>query len=467
VKRRVAPAAFVSINPATGRRLRAYRAHSPAEVAVRLRRARAAFVAWRDWPLADRAAHLRAVARALRRRRAALAALLTAEMGKPLAQALAEIEKSAAACDYYARNARRLLAPPRLVGAPPRARVAVEPLGTVLAIMPWNFPFWQVIRAAAPALMAGNTLLLKPAPTVTGCARALAAIFAEAAGRRAGQPAPGAILQLLLIPTAAVPAVIADARVQAVTLTGSTAAGRRVAALAGAAMKPGVFELGGSDAYLILADADLDRAAEVCAEARLLNSGQSCVAAKRFIVVRAVRRDFERRFAARLAARQVGDPLDPASAVGPLARRDLRDQLDRQVRASLRAGARLLLGGRPLPGPGFYYATTLLTDVARGMPAYGEELFGPVAAVIPVRDEAEAIAVANDSVYGLGAAVFSRNRRRARAVAARLEAGMVFVNDAVRSDPSLPFGGIRQSGLGRELGAPGALAFVNLKTLVG
>jgi len=252
-----------------------------------------------------------------------------------------------------------------------------------------------------------------------------------------------------------------------VTLTGSTAAGRKVAAMAGSAMKKGVFELGGSDAYLILDDADLDRAAEICAYARLINSGQSCVAAKRFIVVGAIRREFELKFAARLAARRVGDPLDPTNEVGPLARSDLRDHLDAQVRASVKAGAHLLLGGHSLPGPGFFYAPTLLTGVKKGMPAHDEEMFGPVAALISVRDEEAAIAAANDSIYGLGAAVFSRDRRRARAVAARLQAGVVFVNDFVRSDPSLPFGGIKQSGYGRELGRYGILEFVNTKTVAG
>lgn len=468
MKRPAAASAFVSINPATGRRLRAYRPHTRAEVEAILRRARSAFVAWRDWPLEQRAGHLRAVARALRRRAGELAALITAEMGKPVAQAQAEIEKSAGACEYYARHSRRYLAPERPPGAPKTGRVLHEPLGTVFAIMPWNFPVWQVVRTAAPVLMAGNTLVLKHAPSVSGCARMIAEIFATtAAGRRAGRPAPGSIFQILLVPIEAVPALIADSRVQAVTLTGSTGAGQKVAALAGAAMKKGVFELGGSDAYLILEDADLDRAAEICAYSRLLNSGQSCVCAKRFIVVRSVRREFERKFSARLADRRVGDPRDPATAVGPLARRDLRDKLDAQVQASVKAGARLLLGGHPLPGPGFFYATTLLTDVKKGMPAYDEELFGPAAALITVRDEAEAIAVANDTVYGLGAAVFSRDRRRARAVASRIEAGLVFINDFVRSDPSLPFGGIKQSGHGRELGPYGSREFVNIKTVVG
>jgi len=454
---------FVSINPATGRRLRAYRTHTAAETEKILRRADAAFRDWREWSFEERGGYLRSVARVLRRRAPALVRLITAEMGKPLAQARAEIEKSALTCEYYASHGGRLLAPERPAGAPKNARVLFQPLGTLLAIMPWNFPVWQAVRAAAPALMAGNTFLLKHAPNVTGCAHAVAAVFAEAARRRA----PEAVFQIALLPNEAIAAVIADPRIHAVTLTGSTGAGKKVAAAAGSAIKKGVFELGGSDAYLILEDADLDLAAEVCAASRLINSGQSCVCAKRFIVVASVRRDFERKFAARLAARRVGDPLDPKTDVGPLARRDLRDKLEAQVRASVRAGARLVFGGRALPGRGFFYAPTLLTGVKPGMPAYDEELFGPVASLISVPNEAAAIRVANDSVYGLGAAVFSRSLRRARAVAARIEAGAVFINDFVRSDPTLPFGGTKQSGYGRELGSFGIREFVNVKTVLG
>jgi len=311
--------------------------------------------------------------------------------------------------------------------------------------------------------MAGNTFVLKHAANVTGCAHAVAKLFADAGGRHG----PGAVFQISLLPNEAIAAVIADPRVHAVTLTGSTGAGRKVAATAGSVMKKGVFELGGSDAYLILADANLDVAAEVCAASRLINSGQSCVCAKRFIVVASVRREFERKFATRLAARRVGDPLDPRTDVGPVARRDLRDKLHAQVRASVKAGARLVMGGHPLPGRGFFYAPTLLTGVKPGMPAYDEELFGPVAALISVPHEAAAIRIANDSIYGLGAAVFSRNRTRARAVAARLEAGAVFINDFVRSDAALPFGGIKQSGHGRELGSFGIREFVNIKTVLG
>ena len=306
-----------------------------------------------------------------------------------------------------------LLADERPPGAPPDARVVYEPLGVVLGIMPWNFPFWQVIRAAAPALLGGNTLLLKHAPNVAGCALAIAAVF-----ERAGLPA--GVFQVLLTGTAPIPALIADERVRAVTFTGSTGAGRKVAALAGAAMKPGVYELGGSDPYLVLADADLELAAETCAAARLINSGQSCASAKRFIVARPVRRDFERLVTARLAARRTGDPADPTNDVGPLARADLRANLHRQITASIRSGARLLLGGAPLPGPGFFYATTLLTNVRPGMPAADEELFGPAAAILVARDDADAVRLANATPYGLGAAIFTRSARRARELAPSL-----------------------------------------------
>ena len=451
---------FTTINPATGRRIRVYRTHSPAQVGNALRRAEAAYQGWRDEPLANRARYLRKVASLLRKRTDEFASLITQEMGKPLGQARAEIEKTAAMCHYYAKNGGRFLADERPAGAAKNVLVVFEPIGIVLAIMPWNFPFWQVFRAAVPALMAGNAVLLKHSENVTGCALAIEEVFFAAA-----KPGQRGLFQTLVISTARIPALIADPRIQGVTLTGSTGAGKHVASLAGAAMKKGVFELGGSDPYLILADADLDHAAEVCAQARLGNTGQSCISAKRFIVVASVRRAFEAKFATRLAARRIGDPRDPNTDIGPMARRDLRAALHAQVEASLRAGARLVFGGHPLPGPGFFYASTLLAGVKKGMPAYSEELFGPVAAVIAVRDEREAVAVANDSIYGLGAAVFSRNRSRARRVAARLQAGTVFINAQVRSDQAVPFGGIKQSGHGRELGLFGIREFVNVKTV--
>ncbi len=451
---------FVATNPTTGRRLASHPGHAHAEIERRLARAHAAQPAWRALGPAARAKHIRALARELRANRERLAALATAEMGKPIAQARAEVDKSAALCDFYAAHVASFLADARPTDAPPKARISFEPLGVVLAIMPWNFPVWQVIRAAVPILGGGNTMLLKHAPNIPGSASAIEKIFAAAGW-------PKGVFQILLTGTEPVPALIADARVAAVTLTGSVAAGQSVAALAGAAMKPGVFELGGSDAALILADADLDHAAEVCAYARLINSGQSCVCAKRFIVVRSVRREFEKKFLARLAARRVGDPTDATTEVGPLARADLRGKLHAQVRASVRRGARIILGGAPLPGPGFFYAPTVLTDVAPGMPAYDEELFGPVASIIPVRDEAEAIRVANDTVFGLGATIFTRHRARAHRVVPQIAAGAVFVNDFVRSDAALPFGGVKQSGHGRELGAWGLQAFQNVKTVWG
>jgi succinate-semialdehyde dehydrogenase/glutarate-semialdehyde dehydrogenase len=451
---------LVSVNPATGRRVANYRAHSPRAIEQRLARAHRVQPAWRALPAAQRAQHLRALARLLLDRRDALAALATAEMGKPIAQARAEVEKSAVACRYYADHGADFLAAERPAGAPANARVTFEPLGVVLAIMPWNFPFWQVFRAAAPVLMGGNALLLKHAPNVPGCALALERLFVDAG-------LPAGIFQVLLIDTTPVPALIADLRVAAVTLTGSTVAGRRVAALAGTALKPGVFELGGSDAFIVLADADLARAAEIGSHSRLLNSGQSCVCAKRFIVARSVLREFERLLVERMAARHVGDPTLAATDIGPLARADLRDHLHAQVTASVRRGARVRLGGAPLPGPGFFYAPTVLSDVAPGMPAYHEELFGPVAAIIAVREEADAIRVANDSAFGLSATLFTASAARARRLAPQLEAGAVFVNDFVRSSPELPFGGTKQSGYGRELGAWGLRAFTNVKSVVG
>ncbi|HUJ44669.1 MAG TPA: NAD-dependent succinate-semialdehyde dehydrogenase [Opitutaceae bacterium] len=451
---------LASINPATGEMIRRYREHTPVQIAAAVERAHAAFPGWRRLAPGQRGRQLCAVAAALRRRLDDHAHLITREMGKPLAQSRAEIEKCAFVCEHFAKNAAAYLADERPPDAPARSFVSYQPLGVILAVMPWNFPYWQVFRAAVPALMAGNTVLLKHASNVCGCALALESVF-----RDAGLP-PGAF-QSLLIRADRVPALIGAPRVRAVTLTGSTAAGRQVAALAGAALKKCVLELGGSDPYVILADADVDLAAEVCARSRLVNSGQSCIAAKRFIVVRSVRAAFERRFVERMAARRVGPPADPGIDVGPLARNDLRAELHAQVRASLRGGARLLLGGRPLPGPGWFYPPTVLTDVRPGTPACDDELFGPVAAVIPVRDEAAAIAAANASAYGLGAAVFTRNRRRGRRLAVEeLEAGLAFVNDFVRSDPALPFGGVKESGFGRELGSIGIREFTNVKTVM-
>ncbi|HLP24767.1 MAG TPA: NAD-dependent succinate-semialdehyde dehydrogenase, partial [Acidobacteriota bacterium] len=451
--------AIVTINPATGRKLRSYRAHTARDVDRALTRASKAFEMWRRLSFAQRARHLCAVARELRRNSDACADLITAEMGKPITQARAEVEKCAINCDFFAEHAARFLADERPAGAPEQRYVTYQPLGVVLAIEPWNFPFWQVFRAAAPALMAGNTMVLKHASNVTGCALAIEKLFA-----RAG--VPRGVFQTLLIDGARAERLVADERVAMVTLTGSTAVGQRVAARAGAVMKKGVFELGGSDAYVILADADLDLAAELCAESRLYNSGQSCVAAKRFIVVESVRREFEEKLVAALARRQSGDPRDPQTQLGPLAREDLRRELHDQVRRSVRRGARVLLGGEIARGNGYFYPATVLTGIRPGTPAFDEELFGPVAAIISARTEAAAIRLANLTPFGLGAGIFTRDRRRGEWIAReQLDAGNAFVNEFVRSHPSLPFGGVKQSGHGRELGAWGIREFTNVKTI--
>lgn len=455
---------LVAVNPATGHELARYPSATPAEALAALAATRAAFEAWRERPLAERCQALDALAAVLRARSEALAGRMADEMGKPLAGGRAEVEKCAAACAHYAAHAADYLAPEPVAAGFAASYVAYRPLGVLLAIMPWNFPLWQVVRVAAPAIAAGNTVLVKPAPNVPGCALDLAEAFAAA-----GVP-PG-VFQAPLVDIDAdpgiVPALIAHPDTAGVTLTGSTRAGRAVAALAGAHLKPTVLELGGSDAYVVLADADLDAAAQACATSRLINSGQSCIAAKRFIVEAPVRAAFERRLAEALAAAVVGDPRDAATTVGPLARRDLRDTLHRQVTASIAAGARCVLGGQVPEGPGAFYPPTLLTDVRPGMPAFDEETFGPVAAVVEAADAAAAVALANASPYGLGAAVFTADVARGERLALeQLEAGSAFVNAFVRSDARLPFGGVRASGYGRELGRHGMLAWVNAKTIV-
>ena len=448
-----------SINPADGSLIREYPEISDAELSAALSAAPTAFESWRRTSFGERAAVLRRAAGLLRERRDSLARLMALEMGKPVTQGLAEAEKCAGACEFYAEHAERLLAPEAAPTEASRSYVAFEPLGVVLAVMPWNFPLWQVFRFAAPALMAGNVGLLKHASNVSGCALAIEEIL-HAAG------VPHGAFRALLLPSARVAGLIEAPEVAAVTITGSTPAGRAVAAKAGAELKKSVLELGGSDAYVVLEDADLDAAAEICAASRLINGGQSCIAAKRFVVVEPVRERFEEKLVERMQARRMGDPLDPATAVGPQARRDLRDDLDRQVKASLAQGAVARLGCVVPDGPGAFYPPSVLAGVTPGMPAFDEELFGPVAAVIAARDERDAIRLANHTVFGLGAAVFTADRARGERIARHeLEAGSCFVNAFVRSDPRLPFGGIKQSGYGRELGAFGIREFVNVKTV--
>jgi len=451
--------AIESVNPVNGETIETHDELTAAAAARIVDRVHEAFLSWRETTFEERAERMRAVAGYLRNETESLARRMALEMGKPLREGRAEVEKCAWVCDYYADNAEGFLAPEVIETDASRSFVACEPLGVVLAVMPWNFPLWQVFRFAAPALMAGNCGVLKHASNVPGCAVAI-----EQAFREAGFPED--VFRTLLIGSRRVEAVIEHPRVAAVTLTGSTPAGRAVARKAGEMLKKTVLELGGSDAYVILEDADLDLAVESCVAGRMLNGGQSCIAAKRFIVPEPIRAEFERRFVELARGKTVGDPLDESHDIGPQARHDLRDELHGQVRESIDRGARCLLGGEIPADPGAYYPPTVLTDVRPGMPAYDEELFGPVAAVIPVKDEDEAIRVANDTVFGLGAAVFTRDTARGEEIARRkLEAGCCFVNAFVKSDPRLPFGGIKQSGYGRELSHHGIREFVNVKTV--
>ena len=451
--------AITTVNPTTGEAIRSYEEMSPEEVAGILDAAHGAFLSWRRVGFDERAERMRAAARVLRDKTDEYAELMALEMGKPLAGGRSEVEKCAWVCDHFAEHAEGILADEPLESDGSHAYVHFEPLGIVLAVMPWNFPLWQVFRFAAPGLMAGNVGVLKHAPNVFGCALVIEDVF-----RRAGFPED--VFRSLLIGVDQVPAVIEHPKVRAVTLTGSTRAGRAVASQAGEQLKKTVLELGGSDPYVVLEDADVEAAAETCVASRLINSGQSCIAAKRFIVVEAVREEFTGRVVELMGEKTLGDPLEPGTDIGPQARQDLRDGLHDQVRRSVERGARCLLGGEVPEGPGSFYPATVLTDVKPGVPAYAEELFGPVATILVAEDEGDAIRIANDSSFGLGAAVFTADVERGERIAAtRLEAGCCFVNDFVRSDPRLPFGGIKESGYGRELAAFGIREFVNVKTV--
>jgi succinate-semialdehyde dehydrogenase/glutarate-semialdehyde dehydrogenase len=447
-----------SINPATEEVLARFPAATPDEIETAIAEADAAQRAWRRTSFDERAVAMRRLAAQLRHRRDDYALLITLEMGKPIAEALAEIEKCALTCGFYADRAADFLGDEVVATTASRSLVAYEPLGVVLAIMPWNYPFWQVLRFAAPALMAGNGALLKHASNVPQCALAIGSAFEEAGF-------PRGLFRTLLLQGGAVEPVIRDRRVRAVTLTGSSDVGARVAAVAGSALKKTVLELGGLDPFIVLADADVAAAAATAVRARNQNSGQSCIAAKRFLVAEAVADEFEERFAQAVALLRVGDPLDPATQVGPLARADLRETLERQVEASVREGARVLVGGHRRAGPGYFYEPTVLVGVRDGMAALAEEMFGPVAAVRRVADGEDAVSIANGPDYGLGASIWTCDVASGEEMARTIESGAVFVNGMVASDPRLPFGGVKRSGWGRELGPFGIREFTNVQTI--
>jgi succinate-semialdehyde dehydrogenase/glutarate-semialdehyde dehydrogenase len=449
-----------SVNPFNGRVVARYEEMDRAAVDATIKAAHRAYLGWRELSLAQRARPMKRAADLLRDRAAEYGRLMALEMGKPVRDGIAEARKCAIGCDFYAEHAERFLSPQPVEMEDRKAEVVFRPLGVLLAVMPWNFPFWQVIRFAAPALMAGNGAVLKHAANIQGSALAIERLFRDAGF-------PEQLFRTLLIGSKAVDAVIEHPLVRAVSLTGSSGAGRAVARKAGECLKKCVLELGGSDAYVILDDVDVAFAAAQSAKGRLVNAGQSCIAAKRFIVLEQVRAAFETQLVEEMAKARTGDPLDEATTLGPMARHDLRDSLHQQVRKSVEKGARCLLGGTVPAGDGAFYPPTVLTDVHKGMPAYDEEMFGPVAAIISAADETDAIRLANDSEFGLGGGVFTRDLKRGEALAADgIDAGLVFVNAPVESNPMLPFGGIKESGYGRELSSFGIHEFVNIKTVV-
>ena len=449
---------FETINPATEEQLNTYEFYDDAKISHTIDHAHQCWLRWKETTFAERSALFIKLKQLLEKEKELLAKEITAEMGKPLTQSEAEIEKCAWVCEYYATNAEAFLQNEVIKSDATKSYVRYDPLGVVLAVMPWNFPYWQVFRFAAPALMAGNACLLKHSPNTTACALSMQRIFEEAGF-------PKYLFNTVIADIPQIEPIVANKKVAAVTLTGSTRAGKSLAALAGKYLKKAVLELGGSDPYLILADADIDLAAQTCVTGRLINSGQSCIAAKRFIVLSSVKNAFVDKVKQLMETKAVGDPTAEETDIGPMARKDLMETLADQVDQSVKKGAKIILGGKIDQGQGFYYSPTILTDVKPGMPAYDEELFGPVASIIEVNDEEEAIKVANDTIYGLGSAVFTRDLAKAEIIASKLQSGSTFVNAFVKSDPRLPFGGIKESGYGRELSFIGIKEFVNVKTV--
>ncbi len=450
--------AFSTIDPASGEPLERFERWSAQQFDAKLTQAHESAAQWAATRMEERTALLLSVAKGLRSQRDHLARTAVHEMGKPFAQARSEVEKCAWCCEYFAHNGPAMLADQRIQTEASESFAAFRPLGVILAVMPWNFPYWQVVRAAAPAIMAGNGIALKHAESTTRCGLELERVFNEAG-------APRGLFTALLVTNDEADEKIADPRIAAVTLTGSERAGVAVATAAGKALKKCVLELGGSDAFVVFRDADLDKAAKTAVTARFQNNGQSCIASKRFIVDSAVHEEFAKRFVEAARAQQIGDPMDDATQIGPVARADLRDTLHEQVSDTVKAGGKLLLGGKPLSREGFFYEPTIVDDVRPGMRMFDEETFGPAAAIVIARDENHAIELANQSSYGLGFSLWTADKARAKELAAKVEAGMVFVNAIVASDPRLPFGGVKKSGYGRELSPFGIHEFVNVQTV--
>lgn len=449
-----------TVNPATGELIHRYDIMQPQQVVSVIEYGYAAYQQWRALSYAERAKPVVLIAELLQKRKREYATLITTEMGKPITQAMAEIEKCANMCVHFAENAEKYLAGREVKTDAKKSYVTHEPIGIVFGIMPWNFPFWQVFRFAIPALLAGNTAILKHAPISTGCALAIEKLFNDARF-------PLHVFQTVIVNTETAAEIMAHTHVAAVTFTGSVAAGRIIAAEAGKALKKTVLELGGSDPYVVLADADVDLAAEACVTSRLLNAGQSCIAAKRLIVVNEIYDVFVKKIQEKMQRFKFGDPLQDATTLGPLSRKDIRDNVHTQVLKTTEAGATLLTGGVVPDAPGFYYPVTLLTNIPENSPAYQQEIFGPVLAVIRAQDEADALRIANNTSFGLGAAVFTKDVARGEKIAAKiLQAGTCVVNTFVASDSRLPFGGIKNSGYGRELAEEGILSFVNTKTVM-
>lgn len=447
-----------SINPATEEIIREYTPHTDAQVEQRLTAAVKAFSSWKAVPLRERAEKVRGIAAVLRRRKVELAKLMTAEVGKPIGNSEGEVEKCAVGCEWFADNAERLLTPKTIASDASQSYVRLDPLGPILAIMPWNFPLWQVFRFAAPALVGGNVGVLKHAPNVIGTGLAIESVISEAGF-------PAGVFTLAIVENERAEQLITHSAIRGVTLTGSERAGSAVAAVAGRALKKTVMELGGSDPFIVLADADVASVAKAAAEARCLNNGQSCIAAKRFIVEKSIAEAFENEFTRAMAAMKLGDPTDRSTQVGPMARLDLLEGLHRQVIETQKQGATIRTGGKRRDGKGYFYEPTVLTNVKPGMAAFEQETFGPVAAVIRAENADDAIRLANQTAYGLGASIWTANTDLAQQLAVQIEAGNVFINGDVKSDPRLPFGGVKNSGWGRELSNYGIEEFMNIKTV--